>query len=146
MTLLDTDTLLCLIKLINCLMDHKSAGALMGPGVLCWFKYFHITMSKVYGTNPALISTTSQRATYSAATCVTPRELYSTIFITNFMALLKMSCCMCVEKEFNFTIIHNKISGYLKNLYCNHNLSMLPWVTCFNMTDLNKSLCGNVAL
>lgn len=35
MTLLDSDTLLCLIKLINCLMDHKSANTLMGPGVLC---------------------------------------------------------------------------------------------------------------
>lgn len=81
MTLLDTDILLCLIKLINCLMDHKSAGALMGPSVLCWFKYFHITMSKVYGTNPALISTTSQRGTYPAATCVT------SMFITNFMSI-----------------------------------------------------------
>lgn len=30
MTLLDSDTLLCLIKLINCLMDHKSANTLMG--------------------------------------------------------------------------------------------------------------------
>lgn len=59
MTLLDSDTLLCLIKLINCLMDHKSANTLMGPGVLCWFKSFYITLSKVYGTNPALISTTS---------------------------------------------------------------------------------------
>lgn len=35
MTLLDSDTLLCLIKLINCLMDHKSADILMGPRVLC---------------------------------------------------------------------------------------------------------------
>lgn len=35
MTLLDSDTLLCLIKLINCLMDHKSANTLMGLGVLC---------------------------------------------------------------------------------------------------------------
>lgn len=35
MTLLDSDTLLCFIKLINCLMDHKSANTLMGPGVLC---------------------------------------------------------------------------------------------------------------
>lgn len=90
MTLLGTDTLLCLIKLINCLMDHKSAGALMGPGGLCWFKYFHITMSKVYGTNPALISTTSQRATYPAATCVTSREFHTTVFITNFMSILKI--------------------------------------------------------
>lgn len=76
MTLLDTDTLLCLIKLINCLMDHKSAAALMGPGVLCWFKYFHITMSKVSGAGPALISTTSQQATYPAATCVTCTQLH----------------------------------------------------------------------
>lgn len=44
MTLLDSDTLLCLIKLINCLMDHKSANTLMGPGVLCWFKPFYITL------------------------------------------------------------------------------------------------------
>lgn len=68
MTLLDSDTLLCLIKLINCLIDNKSANKLMGPGVLCWFKGFHITLWKVYGTNSSLISVFFQLATYSTAT------------------------------------------------------------------------------
>ena len=40
MTLLDSDTLLCLIKLINCLMDHKSAYTLMGPGFFMLIQAF----------------------------------------------------------------------------------------------------------